>query len=343
MDVHADPAARRLPSAWASSSVNSSMRGGLASLTSKTSPRRGWVARFVQYWAVISLGPVVLAVALGLATGKGLHSTRDWMYSLPMVGGMMWLMPVLLLCLALAIFYRLMPNTHVRWRAALAGGFVGRVLWHLNNYFSVLYVSRWITNSKIYGSLAGIPVFMAGLYFSWAILLFGAQVAYAYQNRAAYLQEKQVENVNQRGREFIALRLMECVGQRFHRGLPAAGVPELAAALAIPTKLVQQLLQTLAAAHLVVEISGVDPAFAPARPLADINCHDILLALRAGQGEELATREEPARVEVFGEFEKILAAEKSAASSVTVLAMVSRAEALALAGAPLKAVADAKT
>jgi uncharacterized BrkB/YihY/UPF0761 family membrane protein len=28
-----------------------------------------------------------------------------------------------------------------------------------------------------------VPVFMIGLYFSWAILLFGAQVAYAFQNR----------------------------------------------------------------------------------------------------------------------------------------------------------------
>jgi hypothetical protein len=65
--------------------------------------------------------------------------------------------------------------------------------------------------------------------------------------------------------------------------------------------------------------------------------------LRAGQGEELATREEPARAEVFGEFEKILAAEKSAASSVTILAMVHRTEKLtALPASPLKAVTEGK-
>jgi len=38
---------------------------------------------------------------------------------------------------------------------------------------------------------------MIGLYFSWLILLFGAQIAYAFQNRKAYLQDKLAENVNQ--------------------------------------------------------------------------------------------------------------------------------------------------
>ena len=98
-----------------------------------------------------------------------------------------------------------MPNTKVHWRAALAGGLAGGMLFHLNNVVSVLYVSRVVSNSKIYGSLGLVPVFMIGLYFSWLILLFGAQVAYAFQNRATYLEEKQVENINQRGREFVAL------------------------------------------------------------------------------------------------------------------------------------------
>ncbi len=79
----------------------------------------------------------------------------------------------------------------------MIGGIVAGSLWHLNNVFGFLYVSRVVSNSKIYGSLGLVPVFMAGLYFSWLILLFGAQVAYAFQNRKSYLQEKLVENVNQ--------------------------------------------------------------------------------------------------------------------------------------------------
>jgi membrane protein len=206
----------------------------------------------------------------------------------------------------------------------------------------VFYISRWVTNSRIYGSLAIIPVFMVGLYFAWLILLFGAQVAYAYQNRAAYLQEKLSENINQRGREFIALRLMQCIGQRFLRGGPPATLAEISDGLIVPSRLIQEIMEPLMASHLVLPISTREAAYAPGRPLENITCHDILLALRAGQGQELATRDEPARAEVYGEFERIVEAERKAASCVTVLAMVNRTEAelAALSGVKPKAVTD---
>ena len=107
----------------------------------------------------------------------------------------------------MTLIYRLMPATKVLWSAALVGGAVGGTLPQLNNLFSVIYVSRVLTYSKIYGSLGAVPIFLVGLYFSWIIILFGAQVAYAFQNRTAYVQEKQAETINQRGREFVALRM----------------------------------------------------------------------------------------------------------------------------------------
>ncbi len=293
---------------------------------------RGWFRRIVQYWAVITLGPVLLVVALGLASGPHLASTRRLLAAMPMAGEMLFIvLPVVVLCVAFALLYMLMPNTKVHWQAAAVGGLVGGVAWHLNNLFSVFYVSRVVSNSRIYGSLGLVPVFMIGLYVGWLILLFGAQVAYAFQNRAAYFQEKRIESINQRGREFIALRLMAHIGRRFQRGEPAATVPEMSAHLAVPTRLAQQIMQVLVAAHLVVEVAGgAETAYVPARPLESITCHDILLALRAGQGQFWATSEEPARTEVYGEFKRILEAERQAASAVTVLAMVNRMERQAL-------------
>jgi DNA-binding IscR family transcriptional regulator len=86
-------------------------------------------------------------------------------------------------------------------------------------------------------------------------------------------------------------------------------------------------MQTLSAARLVTETAGAELAYMPARPLETITCHDILLALRASQGQELATRDEPTRVEVSGEFHRIEEAERQAAASVTMLALVNRSQA----------------
>lgn len=288
---------------------------------------RNWLWRILLYWTIPTLGTLLVTAAMLLAGGSHFQATKTLIARMPFIGGLVFdFLPLAVLWLVFTLVYLLVPNTKVRFNAALVGGLVGGSLWHLNNVFGFLYVSRVVSNSKIYGSFGLVPVFMIGLYFSWIILLLGAQVAYAFQNRELYLQEKLVENVNQRGREFIALRLMTLISQRFQIGSPAITVQELSADLGIPTKLVQQVLHPLLAARLVTEVAGADPAYLPARPLDTINAHHVLRALRAGNGQETATRDEPSRTEVLGEFAKIEEAERVAASRVTLLALVNRAQ-----------------
>jgi membrane protein len=288
---------------------------------------RSWSSRIILYWATITLGPLLLAGALGLASSPHFETTKGIVTGTAIGGFIFQLLPLVVLWLAFALAYQLVPNTKIHFGAALVGGIVGGTLWHLNGVFGFLYVSRVVSNSKIYGSLGLVPVFMAGLYFSWLILLFGAQVAYAFQNRRAYLQDKLVENVNQRGREFIALRLMTCIGQRFHAGQPPVTLRQISLELGIPTRLAQQVLQPLLAARIVAEVGGNEPGYTPARPLDAINAHHILHALRAGGGQTLPMRGEPGRAEVLGEFARIEEAEHQAASAITMLALVKRAEA----------------
>ena len=289
---------------------------------------RTWFTKVILYWTAVTLGPLLLAAGVALLSSSQAEGIRLFIAHTAIIGNLIFkVLPLFILWLAFTLFYQLMPATKVRWSAAAVGGAVGSLLWFLNNYFAFLYISRVVTYSKIYGSLGLVPVIMVGLYFSWFILLFGAQVSYAWQNRAVYLQERLAEHVNQRGREFIALRLMTAVGQRFQGGTRPATIPELSAALAVPSRLVQQVMQTMLTSGLVVEVAGRDLGYAPARPLETINCHQILQAMRATNGQELATRDEPVRAEVLGEFARIQEAERQAASTVTMLALVNRIQA----------------
>jgi len=288
---------------------------------------RNWLSRIVLYWATISLGPILLITALGLASGPRFQSTREMLFVVPYLEPLVsQLLPVILICFTFSMLYKLVPNTKVSFSAAFAGGTFAGVAWCLFNLISLHFATSAVTASVIYGGLALVPLLMVGLYAVWAIVLFGAQVAYAFQNRESYLQEKLAENVNQRGREFVALRLMTCIGQRFDRSLPPPTISEMSRELGIPSKLIQQVLQTLLAARLVVEVAGGESGYAPARPLEAINCHHVLLAMRATQGQELRTREEPTRAEVYGEFARIQAAEKEAASVISMLTLVNRAQ-----------------
>ena len=288
---------------------------------------RSWISRIVLYWATITLGPLLIVAAIGLAGSSHLDPAKQLVRQSALGGSVIFeFLPLVVLWLAFALIYQLVPNTKIHFGAAMIGAIVGGSLWHLNNVFGFLYVSRVVSNSKIYGSLGLVPVFMAGLYFSWLILLFGAQVAYAFQNRKAYLQDRLVENVNQRGREFIALRLMTGIGQRFQNAQPPVTLPLLAAELGIPTRLAQQVLHTLLTARLIVEVAGNETGYAPARPLEAITAHHVLHALRTGGGQELPLRDGPARAEVYGEFARIEEAEQQAASAITLLALVTRAQ-----------------
>ena len=284
---------------------------------------RSWHVRIVMYWAAITLGPLLLIVALGLASGPHLAKTKAVLSAMPFVGNLLFqsfvgnllfqLLPVVVLCLMFGLLYQLMPSTRVQWQAALVGGLVAGVLWHINNTLSALFVSRVTSNNVIYGSAGMIPVFMVGLYFGWLILLFGAQVAYAYQNRQAYLQERRADNISQLGREFAALRLMTRIAESFQRDGRAPAGTELATTLGVPTKLAGQLLGTLVHAKLLAETSNQENGYLPTRPLDQITVHDILTAVRTGQGQELATREDAARTRVRSELERIQAAERQAA------------------------------
>lgn len=293
---------------------------------------RSWFARVTQYWAALTLGPVLLILVFGLTSSTELQSVKETLALMPLGIGRLTeflfkFLPFALLSLGFAGFYALLPATKVHWKAALVGGMVGGCLWQLNTLLSVLYVSRVVTNNKIYGSLGMVPVVMVGLYFSWLILLFGAQVAYSFQNRRAYFHERQVENLDQRNREFIGLRIMVEIARRFACGeKPVTGVA-LSELLSVPTRLAGKILQALVSARLLAEVQNVEVAYLPARPLDKITCHDVLHALRTSRNSSVATRDDAVREQVRGHYERFQAVEKAAAADVTLASLAAEAAA----------------
>ena len=286
---------------------------------------RTWMQRIGVFFTLAFLGPALLILALSLSGSAHFASAKNFIAHTPVIGKFIFqLLPMFVLWLAFTFVYQFIPNTKVNFSAAVVGGAVAGTLLHLNNVFGFLYVSGVVTRMKFYGSLGLVPVFMIGLYMAWVFLLLGAQIAYAYQNRAAYVQDRLAENVNQRGREFVALRIMTCLGQRFQNGLRPATVPQISAELGVPSRLTQSVLRTLAATRLVTEVTGAEAAFVPARPLDAINAYDILIAMRTGAGQELPLPEDSALAEIYGEFARIEQAERAAAAGISLLALAGR-------------------
>ncbi len=279
---------------------------------------RSWFSRVVLYWAAITLVPLLLLLAIGLSAGPYFRATQDIIDRTPLLGNFLYsVLPVIVLILTFSLFYILMPNTRVRPDAALIGGILAGILVHLNHRFSSLYLGQVVSSTNLYGSLAVLPLFLVGLYFSWVIVLFGAQVSYAWQNRRRYFQERMTENINQRGREFVALRVMTFIGQRFYNGTTPPTLLEISEILAVPSKLLQKVIEPLIQTGLIFETAGKETAYAPGRPLAQISYDNVMQAMRCGIGQEVPTRDDSNCAIVRREMEKIETARSSVAGEIT--------------------------
>jgi membrane protein len=129
--------------------------------------------RIVMYWAVLTLGPMLIGAAIALSAQKilmtlGLDNGVD--------PGLQRVGIFFLYWAVFTLFFILVPNRRVKFRDALAGAFLSAVLFELAKVGFVAYVSN-ANYSKIYGALATIPIFLFWLYIVWALVLFGASLA----------------------------------------------------------------------------------------------------------------------------------------------------------------------
>ena len=78
--------------------------------------------------------------------------------------------------MVLFAIYKLVPNTTVTIRSALAGAFVSALLLELGKRFLDLYLGKAFAVSQLYGSLGLVPLFMFWVYLMWLAVLFGLEV-----------------------------------------------------------------------------------------------------------------------------------------------------------------------
>jgi membrane protein len=142
--------------------------------------RRKGGSRFLMYWAALTLGPLLIVLAV---------AASSWIFAQPFLRGadqggvfglnVIKLTPFVSTWAGLALMYALVPNRRVRWRDALAGALVGALLFELARTLFTLYVSSIANYNEVYGALAAIPIFLIWIFLSWVIVLLGATLTAA--------------------------------------------------------------------------------------------------------------------------------------------------------------------
>ncbi len=146
--------------------------------------RRRPLNQFLVYWAVLSLGPLLLGVSL-LLTSRLV--ALPWLARAAEGGPGHWvvaLLPVATTALAFGLLYWLVPNRPVKAWHALVGGVFAAVLFEGSKRAFAWYVTSFPAYEIIYGALAAIPIFLVWLYLSWVVVLLGAEVTYGLEAHA---------------------------------------------------------------------------------------------------------------------------------------------------------------
>jgi len=141
-------------------------------------------ARVTVYWALLSLGPLLMGASLAIST---------YLLSLTIANGMGFsqhiqsfgvaFLPFLFEVLAFLLLYLVMPNVRVSIRHAILGALIAAFLFELTKRLFALYVLNFDSYQIVYGALSTLPIFLVWIYLSWVVALIGAEVV-------AVLQEK---------------------------------------------------------------------------------------------------------------------------------------------------------
>jgi membrane protein len=133
--------------------------------------------RVLIYWAVMTLGPLLLGASLSLSS-YFISASRGLVAAVP--GAVQVIFDVIeffLLAAGLAALYRYVPNTPVRRAHAWAGGLFAAIGIEVARRLLALYLAKVPAYSLVYGAFATFPILLVWIYIAWLIVLWGAVIA----------------------------------------------------------------------------------------------------------------------------------------------------------------------
>ena len=218
--------------------------------------------KYAVFYTLLTVGPLLIFLFFS--------SAKNWVFA--------HVFPWILIYCLFFLMYIAIPNTAVKWRAALLGTFVAATLFQVarlafGRYFELV----WKNYSNIYGALAMLIILAIWTYAAWVIILLGAEVSHAFQHLARHrkLQHDSSGYLNSAG--VIALFLI--VADQFAKGDGASTTEQVAVCANVSETVVQASFERFKAAGLIYEIQGDIEEYLPARALTEITLDQIVAAV----------------------------------------------------------------
>jgi membrane protein len=237
-----------------------------------------------DYFSVMIFGPVLWLIfaAVGGQIEMALESLVRGTFLWPLLTFIKALIPFVTTSLILALVYAVIPNTQVKFFAALKAGVIAGVVLVVVQIFYAHGQSALSSYNAVYGGFAAVPLLFVWLNVCWQVIMFGAELSFGYQNVDRYRFERQAENMSYDYRRKIVLLVMHRIAVSFVAGREQLDSEQLGKDLNIPVRLIRDALYELEQAGLLVSAENEknrSVRYYPSRDVDRMRVYDVIRAV----------------------------------------------------------------
>ena len=149
-------------------------------------PRR-ITRKISDYLTIVILCPIFIFLTFTFTTTLSSNALVQDLLKLSFINNIYFslikLIPFISIWIALCIFYMFMPNTKVNLSTGIISGIIVGTIWQIFQWGYLKFQIGITRYNAIYGTFAALPVFIVWIYYSWIVILLGAELGFVFQNR----------------------------------------------------------------------------------------------------------------------------------------------------------------
>lgn len=282
---------------------------------------RTLLRRITDYVAITLFAPIFViissSITIFLSSEIGTIENIAWLSKVDFIFKLLLkLFSILLVGGLFTFLFMALPNTKVKFRAAFIAGIVSAIFFEILQWAYIGFQIGAAKYNAVYGSFAALPLFLIWIQYSWFIVLFGAELAFAYQNVDHYELESEIKNISPRYKRVIALLIANLVVKNFTEGKKPLTAEQIAEKLDMPVRLARIIATDFIETGVFTEVKTErekDVAYNPAVSETQLTVRYILNKLDTKGVNEMpihSTHELESIHKVMNEFDEVLSTHK---------------------------------
>jgi len=249
---------------------------------------RTYGRKFSDYLSIMLISPILFilssSVTVFITTQIAVITQKVALIGMfsPVIFFMVKLIPYGLIWILFIFIYMIMPNTKVNFSSGLIAGIIAGTIYQIAQWAYITFQVGMARYNAIYGSFAALPLFLIWIQLSWLIVLFGAEISFAYQYVDTYDFEPDRRYISPAFKKLLSLQVSRLIISTFLKADPPLSAISISKTLEIPIRLVEQILEELVEAGIVSDTEvkkNKEMSYQPARDINAITINTVIEAL----------------------------------------------------------------